>query len=651
MAHPRTILTRRGLTLLASSSLVCGVLAASAPLANAAFVGNKLGSSNFEIDTDANLVVDGASPSIDWLTGGSGTSLRITPAADKASGTGDDSFGQGTSENDAVPTVTDGSIPPNKSDLKNFGVFQESGTSGNFLHLFWTRVQDPTGTTNMDFEFNKSKTISSNGVTPVRSAGDLLLTYDLGNGGTVATLSKRTWLASGSWSAVQALSGNAIGSINSSAITATNAGSLGSLSARTFGEASLNLDSILGTDCTTFGSAYLKSRSSDSFSAAIKDFIAPAPVNVSNCGGVSIHKQDDAGTALSGAVFTLYSNVAPLTAPRTAADTATALTCTTVASGNCSISNVAFGNYWVVETTTPANHDTAADQAISIAPGGNTPSGTLTFVDPRQQGSILVKKTDPAGGVLAGAAFTVTPGSLAMTESSTGIFCRDGLGFGSYTVTETTPPTGYNAAAAQTVSVSTKSTCAGRLAGTYTPDLTFVDSPAPGTINVLKTDDATPTANLLAGAAFTLFSDIGTVGTYEPATDTTVAAGPTTTGAQGTVQFASVPLGNYCVVETTTPANHTTAPAQCVTIGLGSSSSTGQTKNLTFVDPRTHKVIVIVCHEGTNTLDSSPVTLGGTTKSSLSSAGSLTEAQLCGLGGATFGGLEHGTTSASVDVQ
>ena len=111
------------------------------------------------------------------------------PPGGPRSGAGDDSFGQGTKEDTAVPTVVDGGIPPNKSDLKFFGVYQE-GTSNGFLNLYWSRVQDPSGTTNMDFEFNQSAHgISSNGVTPMRTAGDLLITYDLSNGGTVPTLS------------------------------------------------------------------------------------------------------------------------------------------------------------------------------------------------------------------------------------------------------------------------------------------------------------------------------------------------------------------------------------------------------------------------------------------------------------------------------
>jgi uncharacterized surface anchored protein len=370
-------------------------------------------------------------------------------------------------------------------------------------------------------------------------------------------------------------------------------------------------------------------------------------VNVSNCASVAIHKQDDAGTALSGAGFTLYTNLAPLTGPRQITDLATPLTCSTLSAGDCTISDVPYGDYWVVETTTPANHDTAADQAINVASSGNTPSGTLTFVDPRLQGSIIVSKTDAFSNPLAGAGFTVNPGSHVMTEGATGVFCVDGLTYGGYTITESTVPFGYTGGSDQTFSVSTKSTCAARLAAAYTPDKTFVNSSKPGTINVLKTDDAA-IGNPIAGAGFTLYQDIDAVGTYQPLVDTTKQAGPTSTSAEGVLQFGSVPIGDYCVVETFTPTGYATAPAQCVTIHL---ATDGETLNLTFVDPRQHKVIVIVCHEGTNTLDSSPVTLG-TTKSSLASPPlGITEAQLCALGGASFGGLSHGSSVPSVSVQ
>ena len=56
--------------------------------------------SNFEIDGNANLKVDGTAPCIDWLSGGPGTALRTGVLAkdDKSTGNGDDSFGQGTAK-------------------------------------------------------------------------------------------------------------------------------------------------------------------------------------------------------------------------------------------------------------------------------------------------------------------------------------------------------------------------------------------------------------------------------------------------------------------------------------------------------------------------------------------------------------------------
>lgn len=97
-----------------------------------------------------------------------------------ASGQGDNSFGQGTSEDDPVPSPKLDSIPPNKSDITRFYEANEtvsvSGSDKTFLYLGWERITDPSGTTNFDFELNQSKTLSSNGQTPVRTAGDVLIT-------------------------------------------------------------------------------------------------------------------------------------------------------------------------------------------------------------------------------------------------------------------------------------------------------------------------------------------------------------------------------------------------------------------------------------------------------------------------------------------
>ncbi|MGW4163263.1 Ig-like domain-containing protein [Streptomyces sp. NPDC004788] len=280
------------------ASLAQAMAAAAQPLCSTAHV---LDGSHFEIDTNANLKVDGsAATCIDWLQGGTNTSLRITPKADKPSGSGDDSFGQGTAENDANPTIVTGSIPPNKSDLLNFGAYTETNTTPKFLELFWQRVQNPSGTTNMDFELNQKfcdttatpTNCASNGpietATPIRTPGDKLITYDLSKGGTVPTISIRNWGGS-SWGSPTVISGganpNALGSVNTSTINAADAGGLGKMDPYTFGEAAISFNAIFppGTSCRTFGSAYVKSRSSDSFTAELKDFIAPERVNITNC--------------------------------------------------------------------------------------------------------------------------------------------------------------------------------------------------------------------------------------------------------------------------------------------------------------------------------------------------------------------------------
>ena len=289
--------------------------------------------SNFEIDTNANLKQDDAAPSIDWAT------VAENRKPDLASGANDDSFGNGAKEDTQVPSVVDGSIPPNQSDLLNFGVYRETVGSTDFLHLFWHRVQEPQGTTNMDFEFNQLSTLTANGRTPVRAEGDLLIQYDLSQGGTNPQLFVAYWLTDTSFNPpyqIPALpvttancvssnsfpcwgkranlttAGLATGSINTSAIPAAEADGLGAISARTFGEASINFTTLLGTQgCTSFGSAYLKSRSSDSFTAALKDFIAPTAVNISNCAKVIIRKQTDPDGATTTFGYTKAFTTSP----------------------------------------------------------------------------------------------------------------------------------------------------------------------------------------------------------------------------------------------------------------------------------------------------------------------------------------------------
>ena len=95
-----------------------------------------------------------------------------------------------------MPTVVDGSIPNQKSDLTHFYVASEVGSNNDiFMYLGWERV-NTLGTANIDFEFNQSPTISTNGVTPVRTPGDMLISFDFASGGNVVNLTLHRWTGS-----------------------------------------------------------------------------------------------------------------------------------------------------------------------------------------------------------------------------------------------------------------------------------------------------------------------------------------------------------------------------------------------------------------------------------------------------------------------
>jgi hypothetical protein len=418
--------------------------------------------SNFESD-DGNLKVDNASR-IDWV------SVNETRKNDLPTGQNDDSFGNGTKEDTAVPTVIDGSIPNNKSDLKTFGVYTETAGTSNFIHLFWTRVQEPTGTTNMDFEFNQSSTLSSNGVTPVRTTNDLLITYDLSQGGTVPTISLRRWTSAGggSWGPATALNSTlATGSINTTAIPASESDNLGSLSARTFGEASISLAAIFtSASCTTFGSAYLKSRSSDAFTAAVKDFIAPVSVNISNCGRVVIHKQTVPDGATGSFDFTHNLEFLPDTGETSfsLSDDGTEDREDVVAPGSYYVSedDPSSLQFDLTDISCSSTNDTTAlttDLATRTVTFALATSEKVecTFTNTKRLGAIKITKTrkhaadGPGDHPHAGVDFTVN--GVTVTTNASGEACIDGLQFGNYDVTETVPG-GYVAAGDTTKTVA-----------------------------------------------------------------------------------------------------------------------------------------------------------------------------------------------------
>jgi hypothetical protein len=447
-----------------------------------------LAGSNFEIDDNANLKLDDPAPSLDWgsLAHPSGPELRET---DAPTGQNDDSYKGGVKEDTECPGEVTGSIPNNKSDLLTFHVYEEPGvgTHPGFLNLAWSRVSDPSGTTLMDFEFNQSTTPCSVGPNVVRTEGDLLIEYAIDQGGARADISGRFWTGTEWGDPIDLDDGEdcgggpcAVGTINQSVISASDSDGLGEKQARTFGEAQIDLRLIFDADsCTSFGSAMLKSRSSDAFTSQLKDFIEPVPIDLQNCGRVIIRKQtlpdEDPNTTTFGYTKSFST------------DPTTANTFTLTDDGVKDYgATVLFGSgYTVTEDVIPAGWefvslDCSASSAstsylvsnatVTFTIDGDSDRLDCTYTNREQVGAIEITKTrkHAAGGSgdqpHAGVGFTITGGDLpeggvVRTTGNDGTACLDGLALASYTVTETVPAGYVSDDDTKSVSVTAVSAC------------------------------------------------------------------------------------------------------------------------------------------------------------------------------------------------
>ena len=466
---------RRQLGLVVAVTTALGLTFAGPVLAN-------LPGSTFE-SNDGNLIVN-TPGNTDWVN----APARVR-GDDLASGKTDNSFGQGTKEDDPAVTVVTGSIPPQKSDLTRFYVASEFASSSNFLYLAWER-SNVLGSANMDFEINQNQQPDLTTAGPKalnRTAGDLLITFDFGGSGS-PVLGLLTWVTTGATS--QCFSANALpcwgnrvdlsaagfadGAVN--AVTVTDPippNAPVTLAAGKFGEAAVNLTAAgvfpAGT-CEAFGSAFLKSRSSASFPAEVKDFIAPQPVNISNCGAINIIKHTDprginqdfgytstipatpseCSLDLTPDSFTLNDSAGVDPSPPILTGTANTEHCDSVPAGT----------YTVTEGADPANF--AFESLVCMAENGGsfttsgktatitvTPDSTVTcvYTNKIQLGAIKVTKTrkhaadGPGDHPHAGVSFTVN--GVTMVTDANGVACFDGLPFGTYTVHETVPA-GYH---------------------------------------------------------------------------------------------------------------------------------------------------------------------------------------------------------------
>jgi hypothetical protein len=451
------------------------VSGSSANLAGSTFEGN-----------DGNLIVNGGAGAHDW-----DNAPNLSVGQDLASGTQDNSFGQGTKEDLTNVTVVTGSIPNSKADLARFAVAGETVGSDSYLYLAWSR-ENQSGTVNFDFEINASAQPDLTTAGPKvlnRTVNDLLINYAFQGGSNTPALTLRKWTGS-AWGAPSSLSGCSEGLTNAAPVS-ENLGGLTAVNrpAQQFGEAAINLtcaNVIPPNSCESFADAYVKSRSSTSFTSEIKDFIAPVSLSLSNCGSIKVIKHTNPRGLDQAFGYTTTGGLSPATF---------SLNDTGNSAGGDSAGNTRLyssvhpGTYTVSEDADPTGFAFAS--LVCTGGGANTStSGRIatinldsgenvvcTYVNDQQLGAIRVSKTSIKGQALAGAHFSVTgPGGFSheLISGADGTDCVAGLVFGSYSITETAAPAGYDIddTSAHAVQVDNNTDCSGtpeEFAATDTP--------------------------------------------------------------------------------------------------------------------------------------------------------------------------------------
>jgi len=436
---------RRSLAILAMAGLLLAGVGLEA--------GATLPGSNFE-GHDGNFVPNGG---VDWTS----PAPNLHVGQDAINSQADNSFGQGTAENDTNVTVISGSIPNSKADLAQFLVSNEQVANGDiFLYLGWTRANQ-SGTTNFDFEINQvdQPDLTTPGAKTLnRTPGDLLINYLFQGQGT-PTANIRTWTGS-AWSAAVPLASP----VSEAAINTTSLpnpfGSPTPLPAGQFGEMAVNL-----TDagvfppgvCRAFGSAYVKSRASTSFQSEVKDFVAPVDINVANCATITVEKVTVPSPDPTDTSF-------PFEASYTADFS--------LKNGESkTVTDLNPGTYSVAETPVPANwlltsatcDDNSDPSAIDLSANEHV---TCTFTNTLQTGAITIHKDrkhaadGPGNHPHAGVAFNIN-GSPAGVTDANGDLCVDSLTFGTYTVDEIVPAGYVSDDASKDVVVDNTATCAG----------------------------------------------------------------------------------------------------------------------------------------------------------------------------------------------
>lgn len=164
-------------------------------------------------------------------------------------------------------------------------------------------------------------------------------------------------------------------------------------------------------------------------------------------GSMSLTKVDPKGAALSGAAFKITDS------------SGNVFTTFTTGSSPTTIQKLVVGEtYTLEETAAPNGYNTVDKRNFTVEENA---TNNIKITDDYTQHSLIIKKVDDAGNRLAGATIKITGTTLAGNSiseitytSSANEDYKASLLPGTYTITETAAPSGYQVATAQNVTIS-----------------------------------------------------------------------------------------------------------------------------------------------------------------------------------------------------
>jgi len=246
---------------------------------------------------------DDASPYVDWQGFQAAGRVVHSPDPNEA----DSAFAGGTKEDEPGAwhfTTESGGVNPGKANILDAWSAADQPRS-TFLYLGFTR-QEGSGDTFVAFELNQDARLWKNarGATiACRRTGDVLVVVNAHGNGTGVDMVLEQWTTTatdaatgcateGRLTEVATLAaGDAQGAVNAGPITSRlpgfSAPGTTITEARLFGEAALNLTGLMreafGDACFAFSSIWMHSRSSESESSQLQDYLAPQPLAVRTC--------------------------------------------------------------------------------------------------------------------------------------------------------------------------------------------------------------------------------------------------------------------------------------------------------------------------------------------------------------------------------